>query len=571
MSRILLTLLVSGATFVGVRAAEEPQLNGLTPEVRQRLDREADALKPESASNKPRDWAGNITVWLLAHAAMTPDEEKEAADIVQKRLLNDHKDKIKPTPDAAKTALAALLKGLSDSEKPEAFTFDITVLDSKEALSFTTGAGHLWITTALLDPLLADRSGATLSYFLAHELGHVIRLHTRRGYQVQKVLSEVDKDLKIEFDGETLKDILETSLAPKGALAPLVYTQRQQYEADLFALHLCRNIKLDLDAVMDGPRWLALTKNPDGLRRLQRLRHDRFGFIVEKEQHGLFRWEAGEFTRCKDGEFKGSEKPIVFVHGLRGGRHSFEEFLRYFSKQKDLKDRPLLCFIYPNNGSLSRAGQMLANEMTRVVGDAKQTSFVAHSAGGLTVRYYVEKLGSACERAFLLGTPNEGSNLTKIKFLLDAGQFIRLLRRGLPDAIANIVAQGDGQISHDLQPESLFLRYLGHDAKAAGKYHIVYGKALLGTTAKGLAIVLDTARLSLQDHVDGIRAPLLKSMLQRVVAQLQLPDEIAEGDWIVRMGSARLEGSASEMETRLNHQTLKTNEEVMRAVYNRLK
>src|SRR2546426_638919 len=76
--------------------------------------------------------------------------------------------------------------------KPDLFHWSLTVLDSPRPAVFTSGAGHVYLTTKLLDSLAPDteRGRAVLTFLLARELGHIGLGHVRRGYQLQQLQAE---------------------------------------------------------------------------------------------------------------------------------------------------------------------------------------------------------------------------------------------------------------------------------------------------------------------------------------------------------------------------------------------
>src|SRR5262249_5242566 len=161
---------------------------------------------------------------------------------------------------------------------------------------------------------------------------------------------------------------------------------------------------------------------------------------------GLFRYDPtrGELLRCRRGEIAAAARPIVFVHGMYGGKDSFALFLRFFAEQKDCAHRPLLIFRHPGNSSLARSGLLLSRQVKEVIGSPARATFVWHSAGGLVFRFYAEKLRGEFERAVILATPHQGSDLTRLKFLIDLLEFAGAMRFGLREGIARTVAEGRG-------------------------------------------------------------------------------------------------------------------------------
>ncbi len=578
-----------------------PALPELTRRIAQRVDQAATQLPLEPPLQEQLDFAGNLTAWLISACGLTAEEERSAALAVHKEILATHKGRLKQPPEAIQKVFERLVRTMPPALRPEVFRFTLTILDRPDQAVFTSGAGHVYLTQGLLDQVHPEnpRGAAMLSFFLARELGHIARDHCRRGYQLQKLQQEIDRGVALHLDHERLCALLQTSLAPVGQLVYFLYSRGQHYEADLFALQLCRNAGIDENRALDALRWVALEQypalrkegqplpasalepkalrsylsgQPDPLRRLQRLQEERLGLVADPNLHGLFRYDraSGQLRRCEKGEITGKERPILFVHGMQGGPRSFSDFLTFLGEQQALQARPLLVFLYPGNGSLTRGGRFLQREIKRVLVDASTTTFICHSAGGLVFRFYAEKLGGAFSQAFLLATPQGGSHWIRLKFLLDAAEFITLLKRGFPEAISLTLSEGAGDIGHDLTPDSLFLRYLGQNRQLARRYHLYYGRCLTLSQALALKTGLALARTRLTTHCQGVESPFLARCYERLLKELVLPDEILAGDLIVSVASAQLPGAGSLTETRHNHQEIKADAEVMERIVARL-
>src|SRR5262249_35865763 len=120
------------------------------------------------------------------------------------------------------------------------------------------------VTRGLLDAILRDpkRGPDALAFVLAHELGHGACGHCRRGYQLDSLQAELKRGIALGIKADKLRVILETSVAPAGKLVSFLYTREQDYRADLFALHLCRNAGFAPDACLDALRWLSAARHP---------------------------------------------------------------------------------------------------------------------------------------------------------------------------------------------------------------------------------------------------------------------------------------------------------------------
>ncbi len=502
-----------------------------------------------------------------------------------------------PTPEAAKRVWDRLLKELPAHLKPPEFTYRLTILDEPKLGAFTPGGGQVFVTRGMLDRLLQDprRGEPALALMLARQLGHVGLGHCRRGWQLKRLQEELQKPNKPDVDHKVLAKALETCVHLSGPLTYFLYSRAQHYEADLFAWQLCRNCKFDLDSPLDALRLVAvvndprlldkdyrpkkeavasvvgyyLSDEPEPLRRLKRLFMERDGIVESEKEHGLFLCQpgTGELTRCGSGSIKADCEPIIFLHGLRGDNGTFKDFMDFFREEKETASRPLLVFRFPNNDSLARNGLFLGRELLRVVAAPEKATFICHSAGGLIFRYYAEKLQGKFAGAYFLATPHLGSAMTSLKFLVDVSVFAGALRLGLPAAIAETLPEGRGQVSYDLQPDSLFLRFLGHDPARAAKYQIFYGRCLPFGKAIGLRVAFVGLRKLLREQVFGrFESEWLKESGQRLVDEMQLPEEVLNGDGVVTARSAMLKGAAKLIEMELDHIAIKQDRQVMQKV-----
>lgn len=573
-----------------------PSSRALTPDVRARLDKLALQQELENLNEETIDLAGNATAWLISQASLTPRQEADHAGGMHKQLLTQNR--ALDTPPEAERVWQRLLKQLPSYLKPTEFRFTLTVLDVPRLGAFSWGAGRVYITRPLLERLLEnpERGETALAFVLAQQLGHIARDHCRRGWQLVQIQEDLKGNLKLDVDAKLMQRILETSVHASGQLVYFLYTRAQSYEADCFAWQLCRNAGLDLDhaldalryqAVLNEPRLLSdpnfrparaavapalqyyLSEEPVSLLRLRRLMMERDGLVANEKDCGLFRFDpaTAAFSRCAPGSVAEGVAPIIFVHGLRGERGVFLPFLTFLGEQKELMGRPLLVLRHPNNESLARCGLFLTSEMARVVKSPEKAMFICHSAGGLILRYYTEVKKGAFDRAFLLATPHQGSNLMPLKYLVDLAQFAVLLKQGLPDAIAATIPEGRGEITYDLHPDSLFLRHLGQDAKLAARYHVYSGQILDSTQALTLRFAFLAAKTFLKDRVfTRLEMPLLKSQAIALVDGWELPDELLRGDGVVTVRSATLRKAGQTTATACNHLTIVLDEEVMRGV-----
>jgi pimeloyl-ACP methyl ester carboxylesterase len=515
---------------------------------------------------------GTVPAFLLTQLQLPAEVELRRSRDVHLNLLK--RERTRPNPEAAARMLERLSKEVPPYQKPPELRFSLTVLERDESAISTPGGGYIHITRPLLERLMAEkeRGESALAFVLAREVAHTALGHCRRGWQAQALEEDVRKGIEMTVAPSVWRDLLETKVHCTGECMQFLYSRDQEFRADLFAFHLCRNAGVPLDAALDGLRYVAATAVPDAreaLLRLKRLLLERDGQVESERDFGLFAFDrsGARMVRCRSGQVAADKSPIIFVHGLYGTGDSWLPFLRYFGEQKVLTDRPLLVFRHPGNGSLARSGHLLWNEMRRVVEAPRQATFVCHSAGGLAFRWYSEILGGSFDRAVILATPHQGSDLTGLKFLLDLLAFAGSLRFGVADGVAKALAEGRGEITLDLHPDSLFLRHLAGDRLLARRYHVFYGEFL--GPVKGLA--LETAFTALRREVEPRLLPFAPEGLARrqaaaLVRALVLPAEIVRGDGVVSVTSGRLAGAASNTKLRLMHPAFRSDPEAMRRV-----
>src|SRR4029079_3638788 len=130
-------------------------------------------------------------------------------------------------------------------------------------------------------------------------------------------------------------------------------------------------------------------------------------------------------NRLADSSIDDGERVICFIHGIDSHFGIYESALDYMAQLEQTKDVRLVCFHYPNDDSIAKSARYLRNELNRVGGTAEAFDFVCHSAGGLVFRYYAEVERGGFRRGVLQGTPHAGSDLAKLRVLLETKQFLR--------------------------------------------------------------------------------------------------------------------------------------------------
>lgn len=575
------------------RADDMPDLRRLEQAVRDRIDRVAEHTTLETLEQERVDFAGDLVAWCISQAVLSDAEEAHAAGAVAAAVMEQAT--VTETPAAAAQLFRRLLAALPAHQSPKEFRWTLTTLAVPEVNAFAVGGGFVFVNRPLLSGLLAepDRGPAALAFVLAHEIGHVVLGHCRRGYQRERIERDIRAGLRLRIDHALLGRVLQTAVNPAGRLVKFLYSRGQEFDADLFALHLCRNAGLDLDQTLDAMRWLIALRHPriltepeyvpteaDGadigvlayltashpspLRRLRRLRMEIDGTMPPDGNFGLRAWhEPTGSLKALGGTLARERRAVVLVHGIGGSDDSFAVLRAALVAA--LPTAAVLEFRYLGDGSLAHAAAMLRRELIRLVPDLSRVTFVAHGAGGLVVRAYTEKLAGACAGVLFLGVPHRGCDLRGTRFLVELASFVSALRLGIPDGVSATIREGRGQVERDLHPDSLFLRWLGDGPREEARYHTHAG-VFLGRLARhplqlAVAAAKPAARKLVSERleIDWIREAVLAR-----IEELRVTAEIAEGDLLVAASSATAISGTAKTWPKTHHLDLKCDEAVVK-------
>ncbi|HLJ10683.1 MAG TPA: M48 family metalloprotease [Planctomycetaceae bacterium] len=605
---VVYCLLTTAATIADEVSVKPSDLND---EVVRRIDRTAAQAPPESHLEKRAGIHGDLISWLISRAPLTAAEEVERAQALYAEMTAGRK--IIPTAKEADELLQFLAGALPESLAPGEYKFSLTLVDEPQAQAFSFGGGYLSVTAPLLDCLLEDnvRGRDMLAFVLAREIGHMVLGHCRRGLELALFEEELQTGISDKIERESARRLLQTSLAAATALARFLYTPAQEFEADLFALQLCRNAGLNSDRVLDALRWECLKVRPDlkeppapraraqralataqadgalnldPFLRLKRLQMELSGEPDAPADYGLFAFDREEekFHKAAEMSIGAGDRAVVFVHGMESGSGAHRAVMRQMIREQQAASIELLEFRYPNDQSLARSGEFLTSELRRVCAGCGNVDFVCHSAGGLVFRYYAEVKEGELRRAIFQGTPHGGSDLARLRLLLETAHFLRSLKFGYPEALEKTILDGDGQIARDLDPASLFLDRLRHrreivaiDGKRVAvkrvdeqlheriypRYYVFRGWVLHPAQGALLAAAIDAARNVLRGRSDeAVRSPVLARTVRRSIDSLLIPAEISSGDLCVSLERAMLAGVPEEnvFTVRANHLSIKS-------------
>ncbi len=568
----------------------------LTPTTRQTVDYWAEQLPDRYGKTEDQlEFYGDVTSWLIARTPLPAAEEIHRALAAHEELSKQAK--LSSPPREATQVLDKLVQELPKRMRPRGFEYSLQVIDKPGRQVFTVGAGRIYISHDYLMSILADTTYGQdrLTFVLAHEMGHICRHHTRHGYQTQwlqeRVAAKLDDKFKHPLQAQLLAHLSESSF--KGL--QILYNSEHEYKADLFAIHLCRNAGFDVETCIDPLRESLLTTYPKLLKpavetaatkegeqhsdipiaslasgkRLKKLREEMDG-TVTGDDYGLFEMDptTGETNALHNGAVPQEERVLIFLHGLDSDPQIFRKMAAYLAAQQPLR---MLAFRHPNDGSVARCGKFLQREIERTVASPERSIFVCHSAGGLVFRWYAEVEGGEFDRALLLGTPNSGSDLAKLRTVLEAKQFVGDFKLGYNSAIERVILDSKGLIGFDLQPESLLLRYLNRERTTnpdrRSRYTIIRGRAL----KRRYSLLADTSfaagrKILKQITVKKITKPEVREIANRWIKQLSVPHEVSRGDLAVTLDSALLEGVNDVQTVSVNHLKLPSDPEILKFV-----
>ncbi len=568
---------------------------------RQAIDRRVLA-GPDRRTEQPREaFYGWITGLGIARTPLSAEDEREMAKAEHRKVLGSFESS--PAPESAQKVIDRLAKHLP-AAAPADFEYSLTIIETPEYWAWTVGGGYLYLSRPVYETVTKHENHAEdrLAFVLAHEMGHIVRKHCRVRYQLLKLerIAKLDPVGKIEII--KLQRAIRRCIEHTGDKLEFLYEPQQEYEADLFAAHLCRNAGFDVQAGWDVLRQGVLTEDaggdlhsdsahallsndnaaekknrPTAADRLRQLCIDRDG-IVRGAEFGLWEYHTGsdQWIKPRDLHITANEPVIVLVHGMDSSlTRCYIDLARALASDDAFRRHRILGFQYPGDASLSRMGTLLFHEVSRHFEPETKIDFVCHSAGGLVVRYYAEALGGSFQRIILEGTPNHGSDLARLRPVVEIKQFVKELREGYSEAVESVIRDGQEQIRHDLQPGSLFLNYLNDREVDRSRYAILRGNrfgtlgGLVFRESVELAQGMLIRKVASSDAPWLVRRETARSL--RKLKKLQLPEEVMQGDLVVSTKSAKLAGVPDVRNFKLSHNELSRDPKTIAAAVEILK
>ncbi len=601
------TLLPIVAVFGNAYPAANANDSLFTREERRRIDTNALWSTREQLNPAAIEAAGSLLNWLILQAPLPETEQVRLSASAAERSRGERA--WESPPPSASALFAKLAKSVPDGLRPPGVSWEFHVVRGLDPRSQLVGDRFLVVDRQwLLDTLDAPGSGTEAAAFvLAGELGHAVLGHARQRLQRQWLELELRRDAALRpADQSNIEQFLEALQTMNAILEP-VYSREEEYRADLFALQLCQLAGFDTekcldslrrDAILDEPMLLDEPLPRDGIPpveperlkgrpgeippraapprpvdRLRRLRLEADGAYFGR-RWGLHEYDrqTGNLLRLEDGALADGKPAIVCLHGMESSSEALLPMLKAFAADMTLADRRLLALEYPSDDSLARTGRFLRRELVRVQASLPRIDLIGHSAGGLVIRHYTEVLGGDFHRAVFIATPHQGADLAKLRRFLEAGQFLAGLRQSGDEALRETVIDGRGQITFDLQPQSMFLTALSRSARGipAARYAIHRGLPRRPFLMLAGAVALNAARgeiIASLPPPDTTAARLGRSTLEL----LNFPPEFIDGDMWVRAASANLPGVADVQDWRLRHTELPRDPEVIAAIAQQLR
>src|SRR5262249_49404736 len=116
------------------------------------------------------------------------------------------------------------------------------------------------------------------------------------------------------------------------------------------------------------------------------------------------------------------------------------------------------------------------------------------------------------------------------------------------------------------------LRYLGHNADLARRYHVFSGECLTRFQVVAFGTAILTAKRVMKNRIlPRIESPVIQHQALRRVDRLHLPPEIARGDLVVSADSALLKDAGHSTRTPLTHDGFKRDPDVIEDVMESIK
>lgn len=358
------------------------------------------------------------------------------------------------------------------------------------------------------------------------------------------------------------------------------------------------NWSIDVHSILGRVQLHALDRLSDGALRTE-LGQDRVMVQIDRERLGRRLLETGEsaerwladllggatarqhrvygltWVTARDsaapliGRAPVPSRAVVLVHGLDDPGFMWRDLIPALHQE----GLPVLRFEYPNDSPIADAADLLASELARAKSAGVQrVDVIAHSMGGLVARdvltraahYAGDGSGSekypAIDRLIMLGTPNHGSKMARLRLVGELREHLYRLWNGESKSLNSVLSDGMGEAGRDLLPDSDFLRRLNARPLARHTQHtIIAGRWSPLTTAE-----VDALGARVRELVDSKHGPSWLREWNAAEALGLASALVADaadgvGDGCVSIESARLEGVDDIAIVRANHLSMIVN------------
>ncbi|MCL4211277.1 MAG: alpha/beta fold hydrolase [Phycisphaeraceae bacterium] len=246
---------------------------------------------------------------------------------------------------------------------------------------------------------------------------------------------------------------------------------------------------------------------------------------------------------------------VLLVHGLDDPGWTWNAMIDELVRAGHIVVR----FDYPNDQRIVRSARLLHQSLLDLAAaGVRNVDIVAHSMGGLVAREVLthpdlyggsgagDASRPAIDRLIMLGTPNHGSELARLRGLGELGEHLSRLWNGERD-LFRFLGDGRGGAGTDLLPDSEFLRVLNARPNPSHTRFSIIAGAVSPITDEVIDRWLDEAATALEsdrlpawvrERTGGASAALAREALRGTMKNLAR----GLGDGCVSVDSARLDG-----------------------------
>jgi predicted Zn-dependent protease len=179
---------------------------------------------------KPQPTAASETVSLLDGPDTSIAARQQMGDRYASMILDRSKQS---TDKAAERRLNRVVRRLARHMEQASFAYQVHLLEDAKPNAFTSGGGHLFVTTGMMRTL---KSEGQMAMVLAHEMAHNELAHVAKGVHGRTIAERaanfsaqvLDKKLGLTWLGSSFDFLVATGLN--------TYTREQEDEADLHGL-----------------------------------------------------------------------------------------------------------------------------------------------------------------------------------------------------------------------------------------------------------------------------------------------------------------------------------------------